>query len=353
MGRRAVRPWWSDARQQWGTTYKGKQIWLGSDKAEAYRLFHELHASRWNPTAVVPVRPGTSPRVASLVAAFREHCEREESAGNLSAATLKDYLARLESFLARWPGLRFAELKYFHVDAWIQGHPSWGPASVRNSVGALQHALSWCIGRGHVDGRNPLDGYPLPSVQPRDVLLTAEQVAILFDNASGSWLDFLTAMRFTGARVHEVRIVEARHCSPDFLRWSIPWNEQPRNKRHRKKPKARVIPLVGPMPELCRRLAAEHPTGPLFHSSRGRPWLPNAIGARMRRLRATYPELPPTLCATHFRHLAITAMLEAGVPVSFVQQVVGHASSAMIETIYSQLHKQTDLIREAAERGLA
>lgn len=50
-----------------------------------------------------------------------------------------------------------------------------------------------------------------------------------------------------------------------------------------------VVYLTPPMVKLCTRLAAEHPEGPLFLNSRGKPWTRNAIRCRFRTLRKRFP----------------------------------------------------------------
>jgi len=56
-----------------------------------------------------------------------------------------------------------------------------------------------------------------------------------------------------------------------------------------------------PMVELCRGLAREHPSGPLFLNMRGNPWTRNAIRFRFRNLRQRL-DLPEELVAYTFRH---------------------------------------------------
>lgn len=55
------------------------------------------------------------------------------------------------------------------------------------------------------------------------------------------------------------------------------------------------------MVELCRGLAREHPSGPLFLNMRGNPWTRNAIRFRFRNLRQRL-DLPEELVAYTFRH---------------------------------------------------
>ncbi len=106
------------------------------------------------------------------------------------------------------------------------------------------------------------------------------------------------------------------------------------------------------MAELCRDLAREHPEGPLFRNTRGKPWTRNAIRIRFRNLRKRLG-LAPGVVAYAFRHTYITDALEKGVPIASLAELAGHKDTRMISTVYSKLSQKRQHLAEMAAKAAA
>ena len=112
----------------------------------------------------------------------------------------------------------------------------------------------------------------------------------------------------------------------------------------------RCVYLTPALSALCRTLAEENPTGPLFRNTRGEPWTRNAIRIRFRRLRKKLG-LPAGVVAYAFRHTYITEALEKGVPIASLAELAGHANTVMISKVYSKLSQKRRHLAEMAAKA--
>ena len=108
--------------------------------------------------------------------------------------------------------------------------------------------------------------------------------------------------------------------------------------------------LTPGMVTLCAELAREHPEGPLFRNTRGRPWTRDAIRLRFRNLRERLG-LPKGVVAYAFRHTYITDALEKGVPIASLAELAGHRDTRMISTVYSKLSQRRKHLAEMAAKA--
>lgn len=153
-------------------------------------------------------------------------------------------------------------------------------------------------------------------------------------------------MQETGCRPGEVRRVTAADVDLQAGLWVLG-----RHKTAKKTGKARLVYLTPPMVELCRRLIAANPEGPIFRGPRGNtPYSRNAVRIRFRRLRAKLPHLDGVTAYT-YRHAYCTDALVNGVGVAQVAELMGHSSTEMITAVYSKLARQVAHLREAARKA--
>ncbi len=133
------------------------------------------------------------------------------------------------------------------------------------------------------------------------------------------WVIFLL-LRYSGARVSEVlQVDDVRDV--DFREALV---TLPTLKRHspRKKGLKRSIPIPAHFLGEMGRILAEFPSlrGQLFRCHRSTVY-------RCFRARAQEAKLPANLCHPHvLRHTRAIELLRAGVPVTVVQEILGHAS---------------------------
>lgn len=133
------------------------------------------------------------------------------------------------------------------------------------------------------------------------------------------WLIFLL-LRYTGARVSEViKVDDLRDI--DFREAMVTLPTLKRHSPHKKGLK-RTIPLPAQFLGEMGRVLAEYPAlrGSIFRCHRSTVF-------RYFKARAKEAGLPSHLCHPHvLRHTRALELLRAGVPVTIVQELLGHAS---------------------------
>jgi integrase len=212
---------------------------------------------------------------AALCEAFLAWSHRENS-----PATYGFYRPFLQSFVDLHGAVRVRDLKPYHVTRWFEAHAGWNQSTRRCALTTVKRALNWAVKEGYLDP-SPPKAVEKPAVLHRERVVSArEHEAITAAVRDEAFRDFLLAMRGTGCRPGEVSAVTAEHFSAEAGTWTFL-----RHKTVKKTRKPRVVFLPPPVVELCRRLVAMYPEGPLFRNSRGEPWNRNAIRCRFRRLR--------------------------------------------------------------------
>jgi integrase len=102
-------------------------------------------------------------------------------------------------------------------------------------------------------------------------------------------------------------------------------------------------------------LGPDHdPEAPLFSNGRGNPFNKDTLNKRLKRVHEAagemrqalkLPPLPTKLTAHVFRRTFITLMIEAGAPLSYVQELAGHEDQATTVRIYNRVLKMRDTKR--------
>jgi integrase len=338
MGR-PRKPYFRAADGWWVSRFRGEYVRLAKgrdNEAAARQRFHELMAL----DALATPAESANVTTAALFEAFLDW-----SAHNNEASTYESYRAFLQAFADLHGAVPVRDLKPYHVTRWLTGHPGWGQSTQRGAITAVKRALNWAADEGLIPA-NPLKKVQKPPVKHRDkVLSPEEQRAIAAAPRDGAFQLFLTALASTGCRPGEISRVTAEHVDLGAGTWTFG-----RHKTVKKTQRPRVVYLTPEMVELCRRLVAERPTGPLFLNSRGRPWSRNSIRCRFRRLRKKLG-LDKGVVAYAYRHTYTTTGLEEGVPIATMAELLGHTSTQMINEHYGHLDQRTAHLREAARRA--
>jgi len=147
----------------------------------------------------------------------------------------------------------------------------------------------------------------------------------------------LTVLFATGARPFEVRIAEAKHLQGGTLVLPVAGAK--------KKRKERRIVLRGESLALVKKLAAEHPTGPLFRRASGKRWTASGLSHAVSAVAA----LAGVECSAYaFRHSVATDATRAkenpiilatalGTSVQMLEQVYAHVTDADVGAIGDRL----------------
>ncbi len=333
---RRPEPWFRKSKDAWYVTLAGVQHRLAKgegSKDEAFEAFYRLMA----------VEGRTPPKQVTL----GEMCVRfrEWSRGEHATSTAEWYRGHLQSLIdyKGYAGLKAGDLTPSHVSAWLASR-KLGQSTRRGAITAVKSLYSWAARNCGMPQDHPIRHMERPQMKRRRPLSTQEVKAVFGAVTDRAFLDFLTALRLTGARLSEVASVTAADVQDGA--WVL---EQHKTKG--KTGKARVIYLNEEMVALTKRLAERNPEGPLFRNHRGdRPWTRNAIRCRFKRLRVKLGLDAGVVCYG-LRHAFVTDALERGVPIATLAEIVGHRDTKMISEVYSHLHERREHLRKAVEQA--
>ncbi|MFW6114627.1 MAG: hypothetical protein ACOC7K_02705 [bacterium] len=196
---RRPKPWFRKGRG-WFVQIEGKQHNLGPDKEQAFQRFHELMSR--------PEAPRVSEQhVAALLDLFLEWTKAHRA-----EATFKWYRERLQSFFKSMPPSMVAsQLKPYHVQRWLDSHPTWSDGHRRGSIIAVQRAFRWATRMGYID-HSPIAHLEKPPAGTRDLIVSPERFdEILRHVHDPEFADLLCSAWETGARPQELFRVERGH----------------------------------------------------------------------------------------------------------------------------------------------
>lgn len=212
--------------------------------------------------------------------------------------------------------------------------------------------FNWAVEHGLVS-KNPFGGMEKPAVGSRakskDDYITDEVHAALLAAARPATRDILLALDETGARPGELFQLEAAHYDPERGVLQPP---RPKNRRYegrgRRPRKPRTIYVTAALRPVLDRLAAAHPTGPLFRNNSGRGWNSHGLSYWFWEVRERLG-LSARITPNMYRHRFVTRALLAGTPAAKVAQLVDN-SIAVIEAHYAHLDVYGADLRAEAER---
>ena len=269
-------PFYRAPRRLWYVQIDGKQINLGKEDnprkdrsgqpvpcAAVVTRFHELMAGRGQEPAV----PAVDASLALVVVdQFLGWVERHKS-----PRTYEWYQRHCEAFAKAIPTtLTVAQVKPFHLTKICDANLGWSDTTKHGFCRAVQRAFRWAERQGLID-RSPLGLLEKPEPQDRDVIISPEEYREILGLVKDGFRDLLMMAWESGIRPQEIRIVEAKHLDFQHGRIVFPVKES----------KGKKLPRVVYLPDealmLCRRLAAMHPSGPIFLNADGNPWTRYAI----------------------------------------------------------------------------
>jgi integrase len=328
------KPWFRKGRGYFVTTDGGKQVKLGDTEQEAYAEWEKLKSASID---------GPDPYVAAIINAFVTSIENTRS-----KATHAWYSPYLLAFLSEHDTKTVGQLKRHHLTRWAESKfPTKGARTA--AIRSVKSCFNWAVDE-EVIKSSPFARVQTPASGRRETLVTVEtQNQILAD--LGNWRNrrpfrlVLIAMRLSGCRPGEIRVVTAEHFRSDMEAWVFA--------RHKTKDATgitRVVHLHPCLATLSRILAWARPSGPLFLNADKQPWQKNAVVDRMRRLREKF-NLPQGTVAYSFRHGYITEGIVNGVDVATMATLTG-TSVEMIAKHYGHLDQKSAHLKIAAHRAI-
>lgn len=392
MPRRYPQPFWREFTQCWYVQVGKKQIRLSPDEDEAFRLYHELMGRGPGGILSPPaVPPAHSPLVVEVLDRFLDWCQRTNA-----RRTYDFYRENIQRFASRIPAtLAVSDLKPFHVTGAMADFPHWGNNTKHDFIGAVKRALNWAADEELIE-RNPLARMKKPAREARELAVTPEEYARVLETVEEPRFRDLIEMAWeTGARVQELRQIEARFVDLASSRIVLPPSKAKGKKSHR------VIYLTRRAGEVAARLVREWPSGALLRNSEGNAWTKDAINCAFCRLqlalgRRAMAELgieakvpgrfraegiaPEQLERARARHRATskkarkeaealarehgtkyhlgafrkgyaTEALKNGVDTVTVAHLLGHADASMVSRVYAKVQQDPKFMAEAARRA--
>lgn len=393
MPRRYPQPFWREFTQCWYVQVGKKQIRLSPDKDEAFRLYHEIMGRGPGGIPSSPaVSAAHSPLVVEVLDRFLDWCQRTNA-----RRTYEFYRENIQRFASRIPAtLAVPDLKPFHVTSAMADFPNWGNNTKHDFIGAVKRALNWAADEELIE-RNPLARMKKPAREARELAVTPEEYARVLETVEEHRFRDLIEMAWeTGARVQELRQIEARFVDLASSRIVLPPSKAKGKKSHR------VIYLTGRAGEIAARLVREWTSGALLRNSEGNAWTKDAIncafcrlqlalgrrameelgveakipgrfkaadgisGEQLERARAKHTasvkkarKEEESLARQHgmkyhlgaFRKGYATEALKNGVDTVTVAHLLGHADASMVSRVYAKVQQDPTFMAEAARRA--
>ena len=223
----------------------------------------------------------------------------------------------------------------------MEKHPTWGQSTQNAALTRTVAMFRWAVEEERLT-LNPLQSLRKPPQRSRgaEAVITPDEHARLMEAATPALRDVLFALRVSGCRPSEATSVTAADFHGEQAVWILH-----SHKTAAETGKPRIVYLTPELVTLCRSLAKRYPTGPLFRTSKGKPWGWCSIAKRVRvlRLRLGIKGVMPY----GYRHSFATDALANGVPDAHVAELLGHSRTAMLHRHYAHLTAKAKVLREA------
>ena len=381
------KPFFKKARGLWYVEINRKQINLGPDREEAFRQYHQLMTR--------PREQPVSPEMlASIIDVYLYWVQK-----NRAAETYELYRYRLQRFVTKYPEMRVAALRPFHVQQWVDGFVL-AVTSRRNYFRSIKTCLGWAVKQGYIE-RSPIESLEVQGAERSEVYVPQDEFERLLGFVPDDrFRELLVTTYQTGCRPQESLRVTAEYVDLPNARWVFPQSES-KGKRA-----PRIIYLTEPALDITKRLVKQQPEAELFRNSQGRPWTTEAVACAFDRLQdrmgkvillergeapsdSAIAEFKHTLCRTKrvkgverpktdaelrceakgklirrmakkvapryslyaLRHSWATNALKRGVDPLTVALLMGHKDPSMLARVYQHLSHSPDHMLDQARRA--
>jgi integrase len=331
------KPFWRGARNAWYVEVGGKQVKLAADKEEAFRLYHEMMARKPEERAE-PIAAPSDLSVVEVIDRFLGWAKV-----NRAILTYEAYKQRLQALIDAIPAsLSCSELKPYHLTR-VMDAKEWGANRKSDFAGAVNRAFNWAMKQGLID-KNPVAHVEKPARQARELSITPKEYAeVMAKVAEPNFRVLLELAWETGARVQELRKIEARFFEPAENRIVFPPSESKGGRYHR------VIYLGS---DRSREIVAEqtrrYPSGPILRNSEGNAWTKDAINCAFVRLKQ---KIGRKLHLGAWRKGYATEAFKAGLAVQTLSQLLGHSNGVMLARVYAKVQQDPEYMAESARKA--
>ena len=297
---------------QYTTTINGVFHRLGKEKEDAEAQFKFLMRQ-----AELQLNPDPNVTFGDLADAYLDFVEE-----NFSADRYRHCRERLQEFKNHvGDGVRAKDLRPKHVDSWLKTKGTLTGGTERLYKSIILACLNWAARPrskkgGELIHENPLRGQlhlPLGQSRGKDAVWTQETFDQVLRVASSAFADLVRILGWTGARPSTVIRIEARHYNKRQSRWDC--EDLYRGRSSTKKYVKHIRLLNDEARALVERLNAEHPEGPIFRNSFGKPWDADAPQIYLTNLQGKFKDTKDLdwqegLCVYGLRHTFATNFLQ-------------------------------------------
>jgi len=279
----------------------------------------------------------------STVQAYNSHLEgflrlvgEQALANKITKREITAYRDRLLSLPLNW--LRLKELP-----SGKSKKKNVSPAQVGNALALVKGMFEWAIDEGKIElTTNPVDGVKPPKIGKsarrgfsneevdRACALPMPPNAKSFD--AEAWTSLPVIARYTGARLGEIAQLNGRGIVEVQGVWCLRIYENLSEGRTTKTHGERFVPIASKIRPLVLALKKKNGDGPLLPKTG--TWKDEKFGvikpakAFGNAFQQRVKQIAPDLSFHAFRHYAITAMANAGVPQEVRERIVGHRSDS-------------------------
>lgn len=266
-------PFWRSDRSCYYVQHGTRQVRPSPDKGEAWRLWHEFMA-RPPEEKDKPISHGPDTEALEVLDAYLDWCQKHRA-----ARTYDWNRENIQRFASSLPdGLKVTDLRPYHLTRAMDAYTHWANNTKHDFIAAVKRAFSWAEQEGLIE-KNPLAHVKKPAREAREMAVSqAEYDRVIETIKEPCFRDVIELSWETGARVQELRKIEARFLDPPTGRVVFPPKQAKGKKYHR------VIYLTDRAKEILVRLAEASPAGPLLLNSEGNAWTKDAINCAFCRL---------------------------------------------------------------------
>ena len=336
-------------RWQSGHVYKAGRrvkVWYGMYREDVRKpdgsFVRRQHNIRLGAVSELPTRTAAQQALVRVIGkppsveiTFRELVERWEAAvvPTLQATSADFYKRKLRSHAVPVFGERpISAIGRFDVESFLAEQTKmYCRNTIRGMRASMSLLFSWAVACGWLE-KNPCSGVKLPQAgqKVKRTVLRPEQVLSIAGKLEEPYATLILFLAVTGLRISEAVGIRWDDFDGDTLHVCRRIYEgktgQPKTKNS-----DRFLPIPAPMLE---RMQALGSAGWVFQSKAGTPVNPGNALKRYVQPAARKLEIP--LGGWHdFRHTLVTHLRRRGWAARVVADIVGHASPAITEAVYT------------------
>lgn len=261
-------------------------------------------------------------------------------------STISHYRGRLAAFVRQF-GLRDSEAltelevrqQLDQASRYPDGRPK-APDTIRANLIAFDQWQKWAVKAGHIPQRL-VSEFEKPGSRERERIPTLDEIGIVLRLAKPDFSRMFRALRLCGARPGEL-------CRATIA--DIDWGEGvislADHKTAGKTRRPRRIAIGHAFAEVLKEAIGGRTAGPIFLTSRQKPWTVPALGQAFRRIRKS-GGLPNDFVLYLTRHEFASRLVEADVDIHGVAQSLGHSG---LQTVKRYVKVKAQKLREWQDR---